>query len=150
MSDTHLLHVLRPQLDDLRHKGLYKTERQIDSAQGADITVGGRHVLNFCANNYLGLANHPQIVAAARAALDSHGYGMASVRFICGTQDLHKQLEAALTKFLGTEETILYPSCFDANGGLFETLLTEKAAIISGELNHASIIEGIQLLTAQG
>ncbi len=103
----------------------------------------------MCANNYLGLADHPELIKAAKEALDTHGFGMASVRFICGTQDIHKQLEAALTKFLGTEDTILYPSCFDANGGLFETLLTEKDAVISDELNHASIIDGIRLCKAQ-
>jgi glycine C-acetyltransferase len=111
--------------------------------------VDGKRVLNMCANNYLGLADHPALIAAAKEALDSHGFGMASVRFICGTQDIHKKLEAALTKFLGTEETILYPSCFDANGGLFETLLTDKDAVISDELNHASIIDGIRLCKAQ-
>jgi glycine C-acetyltransferase len=149
MSDTHLLHVLRPQLDDLRHKGLYKTERQIDSAQGADVAVAGKHVLNFCANNYLGLANHPEIVAAARAALDARGYGMASVRFICGTQDLHKQLEAAIARFLQKEDAILYSSCWDANGGLFETILGEEDSVFSDELNHASIIDGVRLSKAR-
>ena len=111
--------------------------------------MGGARVLNMCANNYLGLADHPALLEAAKDALDTHGFGMASVRFICGTQDIHKQLESALTKFLGTEDTILYPSCFDANGGLFETLLTEKDAIISDELNHASIIDGVRLCKAQ-
>src|SRR5438132_1270979 len=137
-------------LEDIKSQGLYKTERIITSPQDAHIAVaGGKRVLNMCANNYLGLADHPELIKAAKQALDSHGLGMASVRFICGTQDLHKELEAALTKFLGTEETILYPSCFDANGGLFETLLTEKDAIISDELNHASIIDGIRLCKAQ-
>src|SRR5437867_7157783 len=137
-------------LEDIKSQGLYKTERIITSPQDAHIAVaGGKRVLNMCANNYLGLADHPELIKAAKKALDSHGLGMASVRFICGTQDLHKELEAALTKFLGTEETILYPSCFDANGGLFETLLTEKDAIISDELNHASIIDGIRLCKAQ-
>ncbi len=137
-------------LEEIKSQGLYKTERIITSPQDAHIAVaGGKRVLNMCANNYLGLADHPELIKAAKEALDSHGLGMASVRFICGTQDLHQQLEAALTKFLGTEETILYPSCFDANGGLFETLLTEKDAIISDELNHASIIDGVRLCKAQ-
>src|SRR5467141_2915978 len=137
-------------LEEIKSQGLYKTERIITSPQDAHIAVaGGKRVLNVCANNYLGLADHPELIKAAKEALDSHGLGMASVRFICGTQDLHKQLEAALTKFLGTEETILYPSAFDANGGLFETLLTEKDAVISDELNHASIIDGIRLCKAQ-
>jgi glycine C-acetyltransferase len=137
-------------LGEIKSQGLYKTERIITTPQDAHIAVaGGKRVLNMCANNYLGLADHPELIKAAKEALDSHGLGMASVRFICGTQDLHKDLEAALTKFLGTEETILYPSCFDANGGLFETLLTEKDAIISDELNHASIIDGIRLCKAQ-
>jgi glycine C-acetyltransferase len=137
-------------LEEIKSQGLYKTERIITSPQDAHIAVaGGKRVLNMCANNYLGLADHPELIKAAKEALDTHGLGMASVRFICGTQDLHKQLEAALTKFLGTAETILYPSAFDANGGLFETLLTEKDAIISDELNHASIIDGIRLCKAQ-
>ena len=137
-------------LDEIRSQGLYKTERVITSPQNAKIDiVGGKRVLNMCANNYLGLADHPALIAAAKEALDTHGFGMASVRFICGTQDIHKELEAALTKFLGTEDTILYPSCFDANGGLFETLLTDKDAVISDELNHASIIDGIRLCKAQ-
>ncbi len=137
-------------LEEIKSQGLYKTERVITSPQDAHIAVaGGRRVLNMCANNYLGLADDSTLIAVAKAALDTHGFGMASVRFICGTQDIHKQLEAALTKFLGTEETILYPSCFDANGGLFETLLTEKDAVISDELNHASIIDGIRLCKAQ-
>jgi glycine C-acetyltransferase len=137
-------------LEEIKSQGLYKTERIITTPQDAHIAVaGGKRVLNMCANNYLGLADHPELIKAAKEALDTHGLGMASVRFICGTQDLHKELEAALTKFLGTEETILYPSCFDANGGLFETLLTEKDAIISDELNHASVIDGIRLCKAQ-
>jgi glycine C-acetyltransferase len=137
-------------LDEIKSQGLFKTERVITSPQDAHIAItGGKRVLNMCANNYLGLADHPSLVAAAKEALDTHGFGMASVRFICGTQDIHKELEAALTKFLGTEETILYPSCFDANGGLFETLLTDKDAVISDELNHASIIDGIRLCKAQ-
>ncbi len=137
-------------LQEIKSQGLFKTERVITSPQNAHIAItGGKRVLNMCANNYLGLADHPALIAAAKEALDTHGFGMASVRFICGTQDIHKQLEAALTKFLGTEETILYPSCFDANGGLFETLLTDKDAVISDELNHASIIDGIRLCKAQ-
>jgi glycine C-acetyltransferase len=137
-------------LDEIRSQGLYKTERIITTPQDAHIAVAdGKRVLNMCANNYLGLADHPALIAAAKEALDTHGFGMASVRFICGTQDIHKDLEKALTKFLGTEDTILYPSAFDANGGLFETLLTEKDAVISDELNHASIIDGIRLCKAQ-
>jgi len=137
-------------LDEIKAQGLYKTERIITTPQDAHIAVaGGQRVLNLCANNYLGLADHPALIAAAKEALDTHGFGMASVRFICGTQDLHKELESALTKFLGTEETILYPSAFDANGGLFETLLSDKDAVISDELNHASIIDGIRLCKAQ-
>ena len=137
-------------LDDIKAQGLYKTERIITTPQDAHIAVAeGKRVLNMCANNYLGLADHPALIAAAKEALDTHGFGMASVRFICGTQDIHKELESALTKFLGTEDTILYPSAFDANGGLFETLLTDKDAVISDELNHASIIDGIRLCKAQ-
>src|SRR4026209_1328998 len=137
-------------LDEIRDAGLFKSERIITSPQAAETTLAdGRTVLNFCANNYLGLADHPAMIAAAREALDTHGFGMASVRFICGTQDIHKELESALTKFLGTEETILYPSAFDANGGLFETILTDKDAVISDELNHASIIDGVRLCKAQ-
>src|SRR5689334_13328161 len=137
-------------LEEIQGQGLFKTERVITSPQEAHIAItGGKRVLNMCANNYLGLADHPALIAAAKEALNTHGFGMASVRFICGTQDIHKELEASLTKFLGTEETILYPSCFDANGGLFETLLSEKDAVISDELNHASIIDGIRLCKAQ-
>jgi len=137
-------------LEEIKSQGLFKTERVITSPQDAHIAItGGKRVLNMCANNYLGLADHPALIAAAKEALNTHGFGMASVRFICGTQDIHKELEAALTKFLGTEDTILYPSCFDANGGLFETLLTDKDAVISDELNHASIIDGIRLCKAQ-
>src|ERR1700752_5428933 len=137
-------------LEEIKSQGLYKTERVITSPQDAHIAVAdGKQVLNMCANNYLGLTDHPELIKAAKKALDDHGFGMASVRFICGTQDLHKELEAALTKFLGMEETILYPSAFDANGGLFETLLTEKDAVISDELNHASVIDGIRLCKAQ-
>ena len=137
-------------LEEIKSQGLYKTERVITGPQDAKIEIaGGRRVLNMCANNYLGLADHSALIAAAKDALDTHGFGMASVRFICGTQDIHKKLESALTKFLGTEDTILYPSCFDANGGLFETLLSDKDAVISDELNHASIIDGIRLCKAQ-
>jgi glycine C-acetyltransferase len=136
-------------LDGIKKSGLWKSERVISSQQGAAIRVGKQTVLNFCANNYLGLSNHPQVVAGARAALDDRGYGLSSVRFICGTQDKHKELEAAIARFLGTEDTILYTSCFDANGGLFETLLGEEDAIISATLNHASIIDGIRLCKAE-
>jgi glycine C-acetyltransferase len=141
---------LETQLAEIRQAGTYKSERVIITPQGSTIRVAdGRPVLNFCANNYLGLAQHPDIAAAAKAAIDQWGYGCASVRFICGTQGVHKQLEARLSEFLGTEDTILYSSCFDANGGLFETLLGEPDAIISDELNHASIIDGIRLCKAQ-
>ncbi|MEY2502839.1 MAG: glycine C-acetyltransferase [Verrucomicrobiota bacterium] len=137
-------------LAEIRSQGLYKTERIITSPQEAHIGIaGGRQVLNMCANNYLGLADHPALIAAAKEALDSRGFGMASVRFICGTQDIHKDLEDALSRFLGTEDTILYPSAFDANGGLFETLLGAEDAVISDELNHASIIDGVRLCKAQ-
>ena len=137
-------------LAEIRSQGLYKTERIITSPQDAHIGIaGGRRVLNMCANNYLGLADHPALIAAAKETLDRRGFGMASVRFICGTQDIHKDLEDALTRFLGTEDTILYPSAFDANGGLFETLLGPEDAVISDELNHASIIDGIRLCKAQ-
>lgn len=149
MSDASLLSVLRPQLDDLRAKGLYKRERQIQTAQGPDIKVNGREVVNFCANNYLGLANHPDIIAAAKAGLDQHGYGMASVRFICGTQDLHRRLETTVASFLQKEDAILYSSCWDANGGLFETILGEDDAVLSDALNHASIIDGVRLCKAK-
>src|SRR5713226_1731423 len=139
MSDTHLRQVLRPQLDDLQVKGLYKRERQLQGPQGSSIRVGGREVINFCANNYLGLANHPAIVEAAHEGLRKYGFGLASVRFICGTQDLHKELEADIARFFRKEDAILYTSCFDANGGLFETLLGDDDGVISDELNHASI-----------
>jgi glycine C-acetyltransferase len=141
---------LQDRLAEIRQAGTYKNERVIVTPQGATIRVAdGQPVLNLCANNYLGLAQHPEVAAAAKAAIDQWGYGLASVRFICGTQSLHKQLEAALSEFLGTEDTILYSSCFDANGGLFETLLGEQDAIISDELNHASIIDGVRLCKAQ-
>ncbi|MDE1899000.1 MAG: glycine C-acetyltransferase [Xanthomonadaceae bacterium] len=138
------------ELDAIRAQGLFKTERVITSPQSAEITLAdGRRVLNFCANNYLGLADHPAVIRAAKDALDSHGFGMASVRFICGTQDLHKQLERTIAGFFGTEDAILYAACFDANGGLFEPLLGEHDAVISDALNHASIIDGIRLCKAQ-
>ena len=139
---------LNEEIKSIRDDGLFKNERQIGSPQGSEIKVGDKPILNLCANNYLGLAQHPQVNAAAKKGLDDWGYGMASVRFICGTQTLHKQLEDALSTFLGMESTILYPSCFDANGGLFETLLSEKDAVISDSLNHASIIDGIRLCKA--
>ena len=141
---------LAQQIEDTKAQGLYKKERIITSSQQADIEVNHEQkVLNFCANNYLGLANHPELINAAKAGLDSHGFGVASVRFICGTQDIHKQLEATISDFLGTQETILYPSCFDANGGLFETILDAEDAIISDSLNHASIIDGVRLSKAK-
>ncbi|CNG91135.1 glycine C-acetyltransferase [Yersinia enterocolitica] len=141
---------LEQQLKTTRAEGLYKNERIITSAQQADIAVAdGRHVINFCANNYLGLANHPRLIAAAKKGMDTHGFGMASVRFICGTQDTHKELEQKLASFLGMEDAILYSSCFDANGGLFETLLGPEDAIISDALNHASIIDGVRLCKAK-
>ncbi|PKG97832.1 glycine C-acetyltransferase [Paraglaciecola sp. MB-3u-78] len=141
---------LAQQIEDTKAQGLFKNERIITSSQQADIEVNHKQkVLNFCANNYLGLANHPELINAAKAGLDSHGFGMASVRFICGTQDIHKQLEATISDFLGTQETILYPSCFDANGGLFETILDAEDAIISDSLNHASIIDGVRLSKAK-
>ncbi len=148
MSSTFYAY-LSEQLAQTKAEGLYKQERVITSAQNAAIEVGQREVINFCANNYLGLANHPELVTAAKQGLDSHGFGMASVRFICGTQDLHKQLEADLSAFLGMEDTILYTSCFDANAGLFETLLGPDDAIISDALNHASIIDGVRLCKAK-
>jgi glycine C-acetyltransferase len=140
---------LTTELDAIRESGLWKGERVIESPQEAEITVNGKRVLNFCANNYLGLANNPILRAAAKRGIDEWGLGLSSVRFICGTQKIHKDLEAAISKFLGTEDTILYPSCFDANGGLFETVLGEQDAIISDALNHASIIDGIRLCKAQ-
>ena len=141
---------LEGELDSIRDQGLYKTERVITTPQSAAIrTNDGREVLNFCANNYLGLADHPEIIAAAKQALDTHGFGMASVRFICGTQDLHKQLEQTIAKFFGSDDAILYTSCFDANGGLFETILSDEDVVISDALNHASIIDGIRLCKAE-
>lgn len=141
---------LREELAAIEAQGLYKRERIIATPQSAEIALAdGRKVLNFCANNYLGLADHPEVIQAAKAALDSHGYGLASVRFICGTQDLHKQLESQISAYFGTEDTILYAACFDANGGLFEPLLGSEDAIISDALNHASIIDGVRLCKAQ-
>lgn len=147
---TGLIAHLEKEIETLKAKGLYKPERVITSPQSADITVGsGGHVLNFCANNYLGLADDADLIAAAHEALDRYGFGMASVRFICGTQDIHKTLEKKISEFLGTEDTILYSLCFDANGGLFETILGEEDAVISDALNHASIIDGIRLCKAR-
>ncbi len=137
------------EVEEIKASGLYKTERIIASPQGAEITVNGRQVLNFCANNYLGLSSHPKTLEAAHSYLNSRGYGMSSVRFICGTQDIHKELEAKLAGFLGTEDTILYVAAFDANGGVFEPLFNEQDAIISDALNHASIIDGVRLCKAQ-
>jgi glycine C-acetyltransferase len=136
-------------IEEIKASGLYKTERTITSPQGADILVNGKTVLNFCANNYLGLSSHPKVIEAAHAAIESHGYGMSSVRFICGTQDIHKELEQKIAQFLGTEDSILYAACFDANGGVFESLFNENDAIISDALNHASIIDGVRLCKAQ-
>jgi len=148
MFDT-LKEKLQRELADLKEEGLYKSERIIQSPQGAKITLeDGSEVLNFCANNYLGLSSHPKVIAAAKAAIDSHGYGMSSVRFICGTQDIHKTLEDKITEFLGTEDTILYAAAFDANGGVFEPILGPEDAIISDALNHASIIDGVRLCKA--
>jgi glycine C-acetyltransferase len=141
--------VLNAELNEIKEAGLFKTERIITTPQSADIKANGKEVINFCANNYLGLSSHPKVIQAAIDAIHTHGFGMSSVRFICGTQDIHKELEAKLAKFLGTEDTILYAAAFDANGGVFEPLLNEQDAIISDELNHASIIDGIRLCKAQ-
>jgi glycine C-acetyltransferase len=149
MSTNRLAEVLRTQLDDLKARGLEKRERRIQSPQGSAIRVAGHEVINFCANNYLGLANHPTVVEAAHEGLRKYGFGLSSVRFICGTQDLHKELEAAVAHFHRKDDAILYTSCFDANGGLFETILGEEDAVISDELNHASIIDGIRLCKAK-
>jgi glycine C-acetyltransferase len=151
---TSIKDQLQAELDDIRTAGLFKTERSINSPQSSHVTAGrigqpGATVLNFCANNYLGLADHPDIISAAKSAMDARGFGMASVRFICGTQDLHLELEARVSRFLGTEDTILFSSCFDANGGVFESLFGPEDAIISDALNHASIIDGIRLCKAQ-
>lgn len=140
---------IETEVDEIKASGLFKTERIIESAQGPEIRVNGRTVLNFCANNYLGLSSHPKVIEAAKKYIDLRGYGMSSVRFICGTQDIHKELEAKLSKFLGTEDTILYAAAFDANGGVFEPLFNEEDAIISDALNHASIIDGVRLCKAQ-
>lgn len=140
--------VLEKELEEIKSAGLFKQERIISTPQAADITANGKEVINFCANNYLGLSSHPKVVEAAHAAINSHGYGMSSVRFICGTQDIHKTLESKIASFLGTEDTILYAAAFDANGGVFEPLLNEQDAIISDELNHASIIDGVRLCKA--
>ena len=145
MSDAFLNHITS-QLNEIREQGLFKAERVITTPQDVHVRVGdGSTVLNMCANNYLGLSEHPEVSKAAHEGLDNWGYGLSSVRFICGTQAIHQQLEKKLSEFLGTEDTILYTSCFDANGGLFETLLTAEDAVISDELNHASIIDGIRL-----
>lgn len=149
MASTSFYAQINQQLADIKADGLYKSERVIASPQQTAIQVNQQEVINFCANNYLGLANHPELIKAAQQGLDSHGFGMASVRFICGTQDIHKKLEASLSEFLGTEDTILYSSCFDANAGLFETLLDPEDAIISDALNHASIIDGVRLCKAK-
>jgi glycine C-acetyltransferase len=150
MNEMKDLERFQDTLEEIREAGLYKSERIITTPQNVEIRVqGGSEVLNFCANNYLGLADHPEVIAAAHKALDEHGFGLASVRFICGTQDLHKQLEKDISQFFGTHDTILYTSCFDANGGLFETLLGPEDAVISDALNHASIIDGIRLCKAQ-
>jgi len=147
---SNLQSELRKELDSIREAGLYKSERVITSPQGAEITVeDGKKVLNFCANNYLGLSSHPKVIEAAKRALDEYGYGMSSVRFICGTQSIHKTLERKISEFLKTDDTILYAACFDANGGVFEPLLNETDAVISDELNHASIIDGIRLCKAR-
>src|ERR671913_2321180 len=147
--NENLVSRLSAELEEIRSNGLFKTERIIESPQGAEITVNGKKVLNFCANNYLGLSSHPKVLEAAKKYVDYRGFGMSSVRFICGTQDIHKELEQKISAFLGTEDTILYAAAFDANGGVFEPLLGEKDAIISDELNHASIIDGVRLCKAQ-
>lgn len=144
-----LVQRISKEVEDIKAAGLFKTERVITSPQGAEITVNGKTVLNFCANNYLGLSSHPKVIEAGHKAIDTHGYGMSSVRFICGTQDIHKELENKISKFLGTEDTILYAAAFDANGGVFEPLFNEEDAIISDALNHASIIDGVRLCKAQ-
>ncbi len=146
--NNQLVHRIQEELNEIREAGLFKTERVISSPQGAEIQVNGRQVLNFCANNYLGLSSHPKVIEAAKKAIDERGYGMSSVRFICGTQDIHKELEKKLSEFLGTEDTILYAAAFDANGGVFEPLFNDQDAIISDELNHASIIDGVRLCKA--
>jgi glycine C-acetyltransferase len=149
MSSNSFYARIQSEIEEIKDNGLFKSERRIDSEQGAEIMVNGNKVLNFCANNYLGLSSHPKVVEAAKKTIDDRGYGMSSVRFICGTQDIHKELEQKLSKFLGTEDTILYVACFDANGGVFEPLLGEEDVIISDELNHASIIDGVRLCKAK-
>ena len=149
MSSPSFYTRIQNELQEIQDAGLFKNERIISSEQGAEITVNGRTVLNFCANNYLGLSSHPRVIEAAHKAVDNRGYGMSSVRFICGTQDIHRELEQKIATFLGTEDTILYVACFDANGGVFEPLLGEQDAIISDELNHASIIDGVRLCKAR-
>lgn len=146
---TEIREILQEELDSIQKSGLYKEERVILTPQGSNIKVKEGEVINFCANNYLGLSNHPRLIKAGKEGLEKYGYGMSSVRFICGTQDIHKELEKAVSRFLGTEDTILYSSCFDANTGLFETLLSEPDVVISDELNHASIIDGIRLCKAE-
>src|SRR6187431_1626968 len=147
---TKLQPFLTKELENIREAGLFKKERIITTPQGADIkTLDGKEVINFCANNYLGLSSHPRVIEAAKRAIDTHGFGMSSVRFICGTQDIHKELEKKIADFLGTEDTILYAAAFDANGGVFEPLFGEEDAIISDALNHASIIDGVRLCKAQ-
>lgn len=147
--NENLVKRLAAELEDIKTSGLYKTERIIESPQGAEIVVNAKTVLNFCANNYLGLSSHPKVIEASKKAIDHRGYGMSSVRFICGTQDIHKELEAKISQFLGTEDTILYAAAFDANGGVFEPLYNDQDALISDELNHASIIDGVRLCKAQ-
>jgi glycine C-acetyltransferase len=147
--DDALVRRLQGELEEIRQSGLYKTERIIESPQGPEIRVNGRQVINLCANNYLGLSSHPKVIEAAKKYIDHRGYGLSSVRFICGTQDIHRELEAKLSTFLGTEDTILYAAAFDANGGVFEPLYNDQDAIISDELNHASIIDGVRLCKAQ-
>ena len=147
--DDALIGRLQAELEEIRQSGLYKTERIIESPQGPEIRVNGKHVINLCANNYLGLSSHPKVIDAAKKYIDHRGYGLSSVRFICGTQDIHRELEAKLSTFLGTEDTILYAAAFDANGGVFEPLYNDQDAIISDELNHASIIDGVRLCKAQ-
>nr|MBP6590235.1 aminotransferase class I/II-fold pyridoxal phosphate-dependent enzyme [Chitinophagaceae bacterium] len=143
--NEQLVQRIARELEEINQSGLFKKERIIESPQGASIIVNGKSVLNFCANNYLGLSSHPKVIAAAHEAIDHRGYGMSSVRFICGTQDIHKTLEEKISAFLGTEDTILYAAAFDANGGVFEPLFNEEDAIISDALNHASIIDGVRL-----
>lgn len=148
MIHSQFLQHLQNELTQIENDGLYKRERIITSQQSAEIVANGKTLLNFCANNYLGLSNNPEVMKASQDMIESHGYGMSSVRFICGTQDIHKELEAKISEFLGMEDTILYAACFDANGGVFEPLFTEQDAIISDELNHASIIDGVRLCKA--